>query len=192
MKTALIAAVLATTLSGCAAVRPEVAVNGKLEPAAGKGYAILAVTLDSLGGSDSLPDAGIEVVGPQGRGYLSTNDATSITAPGNHPDATGKLHAVQLPAGDYTVTQMYGSWVVDIGMMRSREYVRVPLAQRFSVKAGEVVYLGDAHLSLNYRPSATLSNQQGRDFNFMQKVWKVSDTSNIQIKPLPAGEYTAQ
>lgn len=188
----LLAALAATFLAGCAAFKPQVS-EGRLVPPPGTAYAVVAVTLKSFDNITSLPDAALEFTGPAGRHTLWGNTSTAgIVAPGDEPNGDGILNVVALPAGDYVTTRMFGSWMMESAGMRWREYANVPVTARFSLKEGEVVYLGDAHLRLDFRPSVQFSGQQRRDFNHMKVRWGVTDTSNIRIAPLQATAPAAQ
>ena len=178
----LIASLAALLLAACAApLRVE---NGKLIPPPGQGYVIAAVTLDSLDHNHS--DAGIHLSGPAGDIRLEAQvNMNFIRAPGNEKDGTGKLHVVALPAGHYLVNELYGSWLDDsFNWMSFRSRSRFVLNEHFDLAAGEVVYLGDYHLSLNFQPSFSRADTRRRDFNDLRVRQGVQDFSNITV-PLP-------
>ncbi|MBE9609732.1 hypothetical protein [Chitinilyticum piscinae] len=183
----LLALITITLLVGCASMQPQLGSNGQLQPPAGMAYAIVGVTMHSYDDISSDPDAALELIGPAGRTQIWANTATAgIVAPGDAPNGNGRLSAVALAPGDYVASRMYGSWLVESGLWRRREMVTATINAPFSLKAGEVVYLGDAHLNLNFRPSYELHAERERDFHHMQTRWGVTDTSNIRIAPLQA------
>lgn len=180
MTRCLMALACCLMLAACAApLRLE---NGKLSPPPGHGYVIAAITLNSL--DQHYPDAGIELVGPAGGIRLEAHPYMDfIRAPGDEPDGNGKLHVAALPAGRYRVTELYGSWLDDwIGW---RQLDRFPLDERFELAPGEVIYLGQYHISLDFRPSYTRTDMRRRDFNELKARRGVSDFSNIGTRLLP-------
>ena len=172
-------------LSACASLQPPLA-NGRLSPVAGQGLAVIAFTAKSF--NDDHADATLHISGAQGRHTLYTRLSTDfIRAAGDTPNAVGKLFVVPLAAGDYRLNRATGSWRRDSDMsLMNYEYVDVQLDQPFSVKAGEVVYLGQAHLLMNYRANVTFSDAHARDFYDLSARSGVTDFSNIVIKPLTA------
>lgn len=169
----------ALLLTACAA--PLQIESGKLVPPAGQGYVIAAVTLDSL--DHDHADAGIQIDGPAGRLLLESESLMHrVWAPGNEPDGIGKLHVVALPAGHYRVSEIYGSWVDDgFSWMSFRRHHRFALKEDFDLAAGQVVYLGDYHISLNFQPSYQRSDTRRRDFNELSVRRGVKDFSNISV-----------
>ena len=175
---------LTLLLSACAT--PLQMNNGRLTPPPGAGYVIAAVTLDSLNHRNA--DAGICLQGPAGETCLESQISLGyIRAPGEEPDGVGSLHVVALPAGNYRVTEIYGSWLDDsFGWMSFRNRASFALEERFTLAPGQVVYLGDYHLSLNYQPSYTRTDTRRRDFNDLQVRRGVQDFSNVTLLPVPA------
>ncbi|WP_432721183.1 hypothetical protein R0381_002656 [Jeongeupia wiesaeckerbachi] len=174
-------------LAGCASLKPQTD-DGKMLPPPGQGYAVLAFTLQSL-----QPDSGdanlvFSGAGVNGQFYASEN-VDYIRAPGNIPDDKGRLAFAALPPGDYTISHVYGYWGMPdaLGQAGMRNIISLPRQDRFTVRAGEVVYLGDFHLNMNFKPDVMLSDQQTRDFNHMKVMWGVSDFSNVQVRPLARG-----
>lgn len=167
-------------LSACAA--PLHVASGKLIPPAGHGYVIAAVTLDSL--DHNRADAGILLNGPAGEVWLNAKiNMNTIRAPGDEPDGIGKLHVVALPTGSYRVSSLYGSWMDDsFGWMDMRSHSNFDLDEKFDLKEGSVVYLGEYHISLNFQPSYMRSNTQRRDFNHLLFWHGVNDFSNFTLK----------
>lgn len=166
-------------LSACAA--PLQIQGGKLVPPPGHGYVIAAVTLDSL--DHNYADAGIRLDGPAGKIYLDAEIMMHrIRAPGDEPDGIGKLHVVPLPAGRYRVSELYGSWMDDtFNWMSFRSHSRFVLNETFDLAAGQVAYLGDYHISLNFQPSYARSDTRRRDFNELAARRGVNDFSNITV-----------
>lgn len=177
---------LVLLLSACAA--PLHMDHGKLVPPPGTGYVIAAVTLDSL--NHRYADAGICMHGPAGEACLESQISLGyIRAPGDEPDGVGSLHVVALPAGQYRVAEIYGSWLDEgNGWMSFRNRAHFDLNERFTLAPGQVVYLGDYHISLNYRPSYTRADTKRRDFNDLQVRRGVQDFSNVTLLPIPAAK----
>lgn len=176
--------VLALLLSAC--TTPLLMEQGRLTPPPGTGYVIAAVTLDSL--NHRHADAGICLYGPAGETCLESQISLGyIRAPGDEPDGVGSLHLLVLPAGNYQVAEIYGSWLDDsfVGMaFRNRAYFE--LNERFALAPGQVLYLGDYHISLNFQPSYSRSDTRQRDFNDMRVRSGVKDFSNITVFVVPA------
>ncbi|BCL74818.1 hypothetical protein JHS3_05540 [Jeongeupia sp. HS-3] len=171
-------------LAGCASLKPQTN-DGQMLPPPGQGYAVLAFTLQSLEPDSGNANLVFNGTGGSGQFYASEN-TDYIRAPGNIPDDKGRLAFAALPPGDYTITHVYGRWGVPdtMGDAGIPNIVSLPRQDRFSVKAGEVVYLGDFHLNMNFKPDVVLSNQQARDFNHMKVMWGVSDFSNVHTRVL--------
>ncbi|QZA80106.1 hypothetical protein [Deefgea piscis] len=183
----ILSAMLVLLLSACANLQLPV-VNGQLTPAAGQGLAIVGLTAQSF--NNDTASANLVLQGPSGNISLYTRLVTDfIRAPGDTPNATGKLFVVPLLPGQYRVVAADGQWRQDSAnlMMNMYQYVTVPLNLPFQVKAGEVVYLGDVHLNMNYDSSVNLSNDRARDFFDLQARHGVSNFSNIAIQPLNRG-----
>lgn len=177
-------------LTGCASVKLPLE-NGRLTPAAGQGIAIVAFTAQSF--SPDTADAQLFIQGANGRAVGYTRLVTDfIRAPGDTQNSVGRLLVLPLPAGQYAVTRAAGSWLRDSGtLIGNYQYVDVPLNAPFKVAAGEVVYLGQVHLNMNLRGEVAFSQNSTRDFYDLQVRSGVTDTSNIQIRPLaatPAGQ----
>ncbi|SFN35022.1 hypothetical protein SAMN05660284_01286 [Formivibrio citricus] len=174
---------LALLLSACAT--PLSLDHGRLAPPPGTGYVIAAVTLDSLNHRNA--DAGICLRGPARATCLESQISLGyIRAPGDEPDGVGSLHVVALPAGQYRVTEIYGSWLDDsFRWMAFRNRASFALDERFTLAPGQVVYLGDYHISLNFKPSYTRSDTRRRDFNDLRLRSSVQDFSNVTLLPVP-------
>lgn len=172
-------------LAACANFQPGVNAAGQLQPPPGMGYAVVGVTLHSFDDVNGWPMAALEFTGPAGRRELWSNTQTAgIVAPGDEPNGNGMLQVVALPPGEYRTTRMLGQWTLEIAGWRQRQFVQVPLPARFSVRAGEVVYLGDTHIRLDFQPEVRLEAKPVRDFNHMRVRWGVTDTSTIRMAPL--------
>ncbi len=174
-----IASLAVLLLAACAAPLPIE--NGKIVPPSGHGYVIAAVTLDSL--DHDHADAGIQLEGPTGATQLVSEILMhTIRAPGKEPDGLGKLHVVAMPAGHYRVSELYGSWLDDsFTWMNFRRYSSFALNESFDLAAGQVVYLGDYHISLNFQPSYRRSDMRHRDYNELAVRRGVKDFSNITV-----------
>ncbi|MBM5575303.1 hypothetical protein [Deefgea sp. CFH1-16] len=182
----ILRAMLVLLLSACANLQLPV-VNGQLTPAAEQGLAIIGLTAQSF--NNDTASANLTLQGPSGNINLYTRLVTDfIRAPGDTPNATGRLFVVPLLPGQYRVVAADGQWRRDsMNLMNMYQYVTVPLNLPFQVKAGEVVYLGDVHLNMNYDSSVNLSNDHARDFFDLQARHGVSNFNNIAIQPLNRG-----
>ncbi|MDR3428865.1 hypothetical protein [Silvimonas sp.] len=174
-------------LSACA-TRPQLSTTGIMVPPAGQAYAVLAITFTSF--DRDTTNTSVVLQGPMGqKEYFAQVMTDFIRDAGDIPDTPGKLHLITLPPGHYTMPMAWGRWNDGSDtIMFSHHVDRIPLNLQFDVAAGEVIYLGDVHLDLNLRSSARLSDQHARDFNHIKTIWKVPDTSSIQIRlpqPIP-------
>ncbi|GAA5786344.1 hypothetical protein [Chitiniphilus shinanonensis] len=178
----VIVVLAALALTACAAFRPKVE-NGQFAVLPGQGAALIAVTMTTF--DPDTAQAGVVINGVGGNTSVLAQQLTDyIRAPGDEPDGKGRLFLISLPPGDYRITEAYGSWMQEIGGWRYREYVNVPRNDPFHVDAGRVVYLGQMNVNLNYRPDAQTSDTRVRDLNHAQVLWGVTDTSNIDFRPL--------
>lgn len=177
-------------LSGCASLRPPVE-NGRLNPASGQGLAIIALTAQSF--SDETADLALHIAGPTGTSTAQMRLATDfIRAPGSTHNSTGRLLVLPLSAGHYMIRNATGSWRRDSdNAFFMRQFINVNIQQPFSIAAGEVMYLGQVHVNMNFRPDVTFSQNTARDFFDLQARSGVTDLSNIVIRPLNAAA-TAQ
>ncbi|MDR3413580.1 MAG: hypothetical protein P4L87_21940 [Formivibrio sp.] len=184
----LIICFAAFLLAACAA--PLHVENGRLVPPPGQGYVIAAVTLDTLNYQGA--DAGILLHGQTSEMHLDAQTNTSlIRAPDKEKDGVGKLHVVALPVGSYRVTELYGSWIDDsFSGMSFRSRSSFALDEGFDLADGEVLYLGDYHVSLNFEPSFSRTDTRRRDFNDLTERQSVHDFSNITVKLPPARTTT--
>ncbi|XZG69078.1 hypothetical protein ACTSKR_10480 [Chitinibacteraceae bacterium HSL-7] len=183
MKWIAMATAAVVTLGGCASLKPEVAPDGALAVAPGQGVAVVSVTMTTL--FPDTTDLAIDLVGPSGKRTLYTQSLTDmVVAPGDEANATGKLFAVPLLPGNYTVTSVWGGWMDDIGNWRHYRSFNIPRNDTFSVAAGRVVYLGDVHATVNLQPSVVLKDSRARDLNHMATRWRVTNTDNMDFRPL--------
>ncbi|QZA78710.1 hypothetical protein K4H28_04680 [Deefgea tanakiae] len=177
--------VLSFVLAGCASMRPPVE-NGRLNPPPGQGLAIIALTAQSF--SDDTADLALHISGPSGRTTAHMRLATDfIRAPGSTHNSTGRLLVLALPAGQHMITNATGSWRRDSNSsMFMREFINVDIQQPFNLAAGEVVYLGQVHVNMNFRSDVRFSQNIERDFFDLNARSGVTDVSNIVIRPLNA------
>ena len=177
--------VLSFVLGGCASLRPPVE-NGRLTPAPGQGLAIIALTAQSF--NDDTADLSLHLRGASGRTSGHMRLVTDfIRAPGDTPNSTGRLLVFPLPAGPYMITNATGSWRLDSGSsMFVREFINVDIQKPFTIAAGEVIYLGQVHVNMNFRPDVRFSQNIERDFFGLNVRSGVTDVSNIIIWPLDA------
>jgi len=197
---------LSVLLLACANVPPTV--NGSLVPPAGLAYVVISATYDAGQDGGNNGEAGVEIIGPDQKKIIVASSAgnNEIQGPTEQENAKGGLHLLSLPPGEYRILRAFGSYQESgfefgFGMSRGSAYsgvgmgvgastggkrfhFAVPLKAVFQLKAGEVLYIGNAHITLERIPSATISSQIPRDFNHMQKVWKVTDFSTVQIRPV--------
>lgn len=177
--------VLSFVMAGCASMRPPVE-NGRLTPPPGDGIAIIALTAQSF--NEDTADLALNISGPAGNTVSVMRLATDfIRAPGSTLNSTGRLLVLPLPAGQYMITDATGSWRRDgMSSMFPREFINVPINKPFTLAAGEVVYLGQIHVNMNFRSNAVFSQNTERDFFDLKARSGVTDFSNILIRPLGA------
>jgi hypothetical protein len=200
--------VMSFGLSACASM-PVPVENGRLTPPAGHGIAIIALTAQSF--NNQSADLALNIDGPAGRTTEQINLATDLIRAPSNPDylkdrrltfslrplgiqvgnsqiARGRVLLLPLPAGEYKVTNATGSWLRDGVQSSNREIVNLDIQQPFTLAAGEVVYLGQVHVNMNFRSEVTLSQNPERDFFDLETRRGVTDFSNIVIRPLNAAE----
>lgn len=172
-------------LTACASFRPPLD-NGRLSPAPGQGLVIIALTAQSF--SDETADLALYISGASGTSLSQMRLATDfIRAPGSTHNSTGRLLVLPLTAGQYEITRATGSWRRDSSnAFFMREFISVNIQQPFHIAAGEVVYLGQVHVNMNFRPDVVFSQNTERDFFDLQARSGVTDVSNIVIRPLNA------
>ncbi|MDR3412294.1 MAG: hypothetical protein P4L87_15350 [Formivibrio sp.] len=175
MRTLLVCFIALMLLAACAA--PILTENGRLLPPPGQGYVIAAVTVDSLNHNSS--NAGIHLEGANINLWPQTDiDTDLIHAPGIKSDSAGKVYVIALPPGNYRVSQIYGSAPgVNFGLT-----YKFPLDERFELEAGQVVYLGDYHMSTNFEPHFSRSDTRHRDFNDLTVRYGITDFSNVTVR----------
>ncbi|AZN35157.1 hypothetical protein [Iodobacter ciconiae] len=167
-------------LSACASV-PVAVMQGRLAPPVGQGYVVVALTLNSF--DQDGANAWLRLEGSQGRADLNASILhDTITAP--NKNATGKLHILSLPPGQYTAVSAVGYWRYTAAGWPQQRHEQLPIGQSFEVKAGEVIYLGEVHLALNFQSSLIISDQHERDFYALGQQYGISDTSNIKTRLL--------
>ncbi len=175
-------AVFALFLSACASV-PTPVVNGRLSPAPGQGLAIIALTAKSF--SDDTANLSLQIKGPNGGTSGHLNLITDfIRSPGDTPNTTGQLLVLPLAPGQHMIKNASGSWRNPSN--GAREYINVNINHPFTIAAGEVVYLGQVHVNMNFQPDAEFSQNTERDFFDLKARRGVTDFSNIVIRPLNA------
>ena len=198
--------VLSFVLAGCASV-PAPVENGRLSPPPGYGIAIIALTAQSF--NNQSADLALNIDGSVGRTTEQINLATDLIRAPSNPDylkdrrltfslrplgiqvgnsqiARGRVLLLSLPAGEHRVTNATGSWLRDGVQSSSREMVSLEIQQPFTLAAGEVVYLGQVHVNMNFRSEVLFSQNPERDFFDLETRHGVTDFSNIVIRPLNA------
>ncbi|WP_148715512.1 hypothetical protein [Chitinolyticbacter meiyuanensis] len=179
----LLLVIAALMLSACASMRPPVE-GGRIALQPGQGAAMIAVTMTTLSFDDS-GQAAVDIVGPGGQKTVIAQEWTDyIRAPGDESDGKGRLFVIPLVPGEYRIVQAWGSWVEEFGGWRMRRYVHFPRDDRFTVTAGRVAYLGQVQVNLNFQSDVTTADTRGRDLNHAQVLWGVTDSSNIDFRPI--------
>ncbi|WP_288841589.1 hypothetical protein [uncultured Deefgea sp.] len=156
--------------------------DGRLNPPAGQGMVLLSLTGQAnylMGASLSL-----DITGPAPQQLITRLGTDMIQAPGSEENPAGKLFALTLPAGEYRTSQVRGSFIVVGVHAGETRYVTLPLNTDFRVAAGQVVYLGNVNVALNFASTLRLSNTAARDFYDLKQRDGVTDTRNILIEPL--------
>lgn len=182
-------------LTGCTTMAERL--HGTLAPPPGMGNAVVSLTAWAFNEDDSRVQLFYQGLNNGTKGGLGASlIVDTVFGEEGMPPVAGKLHLLTLPPGEYRFTDAYGYARNDSGMpfagldMRS---VHIPVNRRFTVNAGETVYLGEVRLDLSYRPELILLNSQARDFGHIHRVWHVSDTSQVVVRPLaPAGPITSK
>jgi hypothetical protein len=103
---------------------------------------------------------------------------------------TGRLAVIELAPGDYEIRR----WVMMVG--NSATYAsRRPFGYRFSIAAGEIVYLGNVHTDIQRSASAsalpyasTVTDRQERDLPLFQQKYPVAKSRNVKIAVSTSGE----
>ncbi|BCL74817.1 hypothetical protein JHS3_05530 [Jeongeupia sp. HS-3] len=175
----------ALALAGCSNIQQLIGSNEpkKIEAPAGKAVVMLTLTWTALD-NDSARVA-LVLRGPHGEQMLSGKDGDVVLSP-NGPSVSGKRFLLTLVPGQYQLMNLQGSWQTDEGGRSRQQPVWLPLGQTFSVQAGDVVYIGNVNVALDFKPSATVSNQAGRDFYDLVMSKSANELSNIQVQ-LPQG-----
>ena len=109
---------------------------------------------------------------------------------GSEKTIVGRLAVVELAPGDYEIRR----WVMRAGngaMYASRR----PFGYRFTIAAGEVVYLGNVHTDIQQSASASalpyassVSDKQARDLPLLQQKYPAIRAGTIKIAVSPEGE----
>ncbi|AXK40193.1 hypothetical protein [Crenobacter cavernae] len=178
-------------LAGCAGMAGKL--NGRLDPPAGQGYAVVSLTALAFEADSTRVQAAYQGGGVRGSVYASLNTDTVFGQEGMSP-VEGRLELLTLPAGRYRFVEAYGYTVDDSGVglfgARMPRSVRLPINRDFCVEAGQTVYLGEIRVDLSYRPELLLKNSQTRDFGHMARVWKIdqNDLNRVLIHPLAEGK----
>lgn len=184
----LLSLCLAVLLLGCAStdsqqVAQKQIIDGKFAPAPGNGIVVLSMTMQSLAPENTY--ANLTIQGPAGKQFLYAQIETSmINTPGDESSPAGRVYMLSLPAGQYNVEQANGQWVLQVGRMPEAQMFFLPLNKGFTVKAGEVSYLGSIHLNINFQTTASYSNRFDRDMYDLRKRYGLTDVSNITQQAL--------
>ncbi|XZG69079.1 hypothetical protein ACTSKR_10485 [Chitinibacteraceae bacterium HSL-7] len=135
---------------------------------------------------EAVRDPFIELAwrGPAGKTTFRAKGSDVVENLKGLPSGKGKLLQVSAAPGDYQLLYLTGSYKKK-GESRRVEFW-LPLGQRFSVAAGEVIYLGNVHTELDGKPVATLGDQRMRDFNAISEEDDVNDFSNVVLR-VPKG-----
>ncbi|MBM3114906.1 hypothetical protein [Jeongeupia naejangsanensis] len=186
MKTVLAGLGLALALTGCAQVQQVFSSNEpkKVETQAGQAAVLLTLTWQAV----EPDDAKVSLVlrGPRGEQVLTAEEGDEVRSP-NGPSVAGKRFSLNLVPGKYQLMHVQGSWHTEEGGRSRTQPVWLPLGQTFSVQAGEVVYVGNVNVALDFTPSVSVSNQSGRDFYDLVMSKTANELSNIQVRLPQAG-----
>ncbi|WP_410498637.1 hypothetical protein [Chitinibacter sp. S2-10] len=151
--------------------------NGRLVPQAGTGIAIVSLTFTTL--DRDTAEADLQIDGVNGRTALKARlPSDYIRSQSNDADPMGRVFVVSLPAGNYALSRVVGNWLMHGS--GERNYVNVETNKPFSIKAGEVVYLGEVHLDMNFQSTVQYKQNSTRDFHHVQRRHDVTDFSNVK------------
>jgi hypothetical protein len=95
----------------------------------------------------------------------------------------GRLAAIELPAGRYEV----GRWVMTVAN-RAAYMSNARIGTKFSVRAGEVVYLGNIHLDIQNSASASLpwrvdvNDQRKRDLALLGQKYPALKLDGVRME----------
>jgi hypothetical protein len=176
---------LVVLLTGCTTMADRL--HGSLQPPPGEGNAIVSFTAWAF--RDDETHAQLRYQGVADSSIKGSLDVSLITdtvfgEEGMSP-VGGKLHLLTLPPGQYRFTDVYGYTRDDDGLLFfGTRAVHLPVNRSFTIRPGETVYLGEVRLDMSYRPEVKFQNSQPRDFGHIHRVWHVSDTSHIVVRPL--------
>ncbi|GHD57943.1 hypothetical protein [Jeongeupia chitinilytica] len=186
MKTVLAGLGLALALTGCTQMQQVFSSNEpkKLEAPAGQASVLVTLTWQA----PEPDDARVSLVlrGPKGEQVLTAKEGDEVRSP-NGPSVPGKRFVLNLTPGRYQLMHVQGSWHTEEGGRERTQPVWLPLGQTFTVAAGEVVYIGNVNVALDFNPSVAISNQAGRDFYDLVMSKTANELSNIQVKLPQAG-----
>lgn len=176
-KIAVLASVMMLFVTGCGMMPSVLMPVGQAMPAApGQGVVIVSVTENGFFNTDATgvipwhPQVWFRGVGAQERhsfpGYREAVQLTPISA--DIPNVLGKLAVLQLPAGDYDVSDWYV--VQRDGIVSNTYKPNQTFSMPFHVEAGKAIYLGDIA------------------FKFLEggNVFGVTALSGIELKVLDA------
>lgn len=170
-------------LTGCTTMADRL--HGSIKPPPGYGYAVFSLTGKAFNpdsASANLNWKSLDTL-QAGTVWASMNTDTIFGGP-QAGMAAGKLELLTLPPGRYMLVAAYGSWREEAAWGSYRKLQTYPLNLTFDVNEGETVYLGEVQLDMSYLPSAGLFDSRVRDFNHMQRIWKIQDMSPVVIRLL--------
>ncbi|MGL4994868.1 MAG: hypothetical protein ACRC6G_01685 [Deefgea sp.] len=173
-------------LSACATVTPNANVNnGQLLAPAGEGLALLSLTVQSK--NLETANTYLYLEGPTGRLSLDATMKDHHIRAANEPKrVAGRLFIQPLPPGEYRLVLVAGSWRDSSNLMFMYPKADIPLDVPFTIKAGEVTYLGEVRFGLSLMPKVDLVSNTERDFYDLKTRSGVTDFSNIIMRPLNA------
>lgn len=170
-------------LTGCVSMADQL--QGSIKPPSGYGYAIVSLTGKAFNpdsASANLNWRSLDTL-QAGTVWASMNTDTIFGGP-QAGMAAGKLALLTLPPGRYVLETAYASWREETAWGSYRKLHTYPLNLTFNLNEGEAVYLGEVQLDMSYLPSASLVDSHVRDFNHMQRIWKIQDMSPVVIRLL--------
>ncbi|MCX7206215.1 MAG: hypothetical protein NT086_09600 [Proteobacteria bacterium] len=174
-----VAGVASALVAACSAQPALQIENGRLQPPAGQGYVVLALSVQSL--SSDRASLQVELVGAESKHSLRADISRDVIS-GPDAETRGRLWVLPLAAGSYTVSEAWGEWAVNGSNGRGGQ-PHFKIERRFQIAAGEVLYLGEINAQLNFAPALSYSDQTPRDF-YQLKQWGVQDTSLVTTRLL--------
>lgn len=183
----IISLLAAVILAGCASTQRAPVVDGRIQAPEGKSVIVLSITADTY--NPDTADAAVTITGPGGASINAYTQLLGdlITSPPGSDNVRGKVYTFAVAPGDYALTRAIGTWNLTSGVAGesggTAQVSNIPLNMPFSLQPGQVVYIGQTKMNLNFQATAEFSDQHVRDFYDLQKRQGVTDFSNVILKP---------